>query len=492
MSLHRELFIKQQWVAAKGPALTSRNPATEEIVWQGQSATEEDVQEAIKASLEAQNTWPFLTLKERTNALLKFKRVLGDALDSLSEAISKETGKPLWESKGEVNAMINKVDISIDAYQNRCAEMTKDLPTGKSITRHKPHGTVAVFGPFNFPGHLPNGHIIPALLAGNTVIFKPSELTPRVGELMMECWEQCGLPPGTINMVQGGRDVGRSIASHPMVDGLFFTGSWGTGRILLEQFAKHPEKILALEMGGNNPLVVTQLNDLTAAAFVTIQSSFLTSGQRCSCSRRLIVVKNSHNEEFIQELARQMEKITVGPYTNVPEPYMGPVISESAASHLLSVQEALKNKGGLVIKKMQLLKPNTALLSPGLMDVTQLPTQIDEEFFGPFLRLIWVEDFASAIKEANNTAFGLTAGLLSTSSEEYELFYKQIRAGVINWNTPLTGASSAAPFGGVKHSGNFRPSAYYAADYCAYPVASLEANEPKLPSQLPPGIDIHV
>lgn len=483
-------YINNEWKAGQGVPFISRNPATGEVVWNGSAANSAEVSDAVNAAKAAFPSWAMTPLKTRIEYLQKFEDTLKDNLNSLAEAISKDTGKPLWESKGEVNAMINKVSISIRAYSERCPEVSVEHPAGLSITRHKPHGVIAVFGPFNFPGHLPNGHIIPALLAGNSVIWKPSELAPLVGEAVMQCWGKCNLPPGVINMIQGGRDTGRFLMSHSDIDGLFFTGSWETGKILLDQFSKHPEKILALEMGGNNPLVVTKITDPKTAAFITVQSAFLTSGQRCSCARRLIIVKGPNSDAFIQELVRLIQTIKVGPYTDTPEPYMGPVISESAVRHLLAAQDLLKSQGGRTLVEMRLLKIDTGLLSPGLIDVTHVQRRADEEIFGPLLQMIQVPDFNAAIEEANHTAFGLTAGLLSPDADEFNEFYNRINAGIINWNTPLTGASSAAPFGGIGKSGNYRPSAYYAADYCAYPVATIESPVLQLPSTLPPGITI--
>lgn len=488
MSAHKDHFINQQWRTGTGAPFTSRNPANEEILWQGNAAGQTEVQDAVKAAREALPSWAELSLDKRKAYLETFRQILNSEIAHFSEIISKETGKPLWESKTEVQAMINKVAISIDAYQERCPETVKEGPAGRIVRRHKPHGVITVFGPFNFPAHLPNGHIIPSLLAGNCIVFKPSELAPLTAETMIHYWEQSHLPPGVINMVQGGRTTGQLVAGQKGIDGLFFTGSWATGLMLSEQFAKHPDKILALEMGGNNPLIVDELSDHNAAAYMTIQSAFLTAGQRCSCARRLIVPIGKQGDRFIQTLVEMIQKIHVGPYTDNPEPFMGPVITESAARHFLAVQEAFKSKGGDPLVEMRLLKLDSALLSPGLMDVTKVLNRPDEELFGPFLQVIRVPDFNAAIEEANNTSYGLTAGLLSTNADHYQTFYQRIRAGVINWNTPLTGASSALPFGGIGRSGNHRPSAYYAADYCSYPVASTESPEIKLPETLTPGI----
>lgn len=471
---HKVHYIDSQWKGSDGPVFISYNPANGETVWKGPSADEHTVFEALTSSRAAFKDWANAPLEKRIGCLKEFQNQLLASKDILAEAISKETGKTLSEAKKEVQAMAGKVDISIDAYHERCKETKLNTPQGTLITRHKPHGIIAVFGPFNFPGHLPNGHIVPALLAGNTVIFKPSEFTPLVAEETMKCWEKARLPAGVINMVQGGRATGHVLAFSPDIDGLFFTGSWQTGKLFAEHFASFPEKILALEMGGNNPLIIHHSNDHAATANLTIQSAYLTTGQRCTCARRLIVPKGAMGDAFIQALAEQVGKIKIGPYTDIPEPFMGPLISEAAAQALLDEQKTLIAKEGKSLIEMRAGQPGTGFITPGLMDVTEVKDRGDKELFGPFLQIIRVLDLEEAIKEANHTAYGLSAGIVTDDPKAHELFIKNIRAGIVNWNTPLTGASSAAPFGGIGHSGNHRPSAFYAADYCSYPVASLE------------------
>ncbi len=477
-------YIDGEWRKGAGELFSSINPATGETLWTGNHATQNEVEEAVLAARESLAAWSSLTFDERLGFIRQFEERLkkGD----LAETISQEAGKPLWEASQEVATMIQKIAISIDAYKERCPE--KELPFGTSTlsVRHKPHGVVAVFGPFNFPGHLPNGHIIPALLAGNTVVFKGSELTPSVSKKMVSYWE--GLPKGVLNLLQGGAITGHYLASHPQIDGLFFTGSQHTGMLLLDTFKAHPEKILALEMGGNNPLVVSDVSDQEAAAYLTIQSAFLSAGQRCTCARRLILPDGKEGDEFLKVLTHMAASIRVGPYTQHPEPFMGPVISLQSAEKLLNAQALLGSQGGVCLLEMRALTENIPLLTPGIMDVTHVTHREDEELFGPFLQVIRVPSFEDAIQEANHTAFGLAAALLSRSRAKFEHFYKNIRAGVINWNSPTTGASGRAPFGGVKKSGNCRPSGYYAADYCSYPVASLENEEIYLPKILAPGI----
>lgn len=482
-------LIDHHWRTGRGALFTSLNPATGHVIWEGHAATAQEVDQAVQAARTAFEPWAGRSLSERIGLLEAFCDQLKAHQTTLAEVIAQETGKPLWEALTEVESMLGKVPVSISAYRERTGRHYSDVPGGRSVVRHRPHGVVAVFGPFNFPGHLPNGHIVPALLAGNTVVFKPSELTPLVAQKTVACWQAAGLPPGVINLIQGGRETGSSLAAHPAIDGLFFTGSPATGKALHRQFAGQPGKILALEMGGNNPLVVYGVSDLEAAAYHTIQSAFLSAGQRCTCARRLIVPEGVEGDRYIERLCQRMGTLRVGPYTDRPEPFMGPVINNQAAERLLDTQASLVAKGGEALVPMRRLKEGLPFLSPGLMEVTAVIERPDVEAFGPLLQLIRCEDFSAAIEEANRTAYGLSAGLFSDYAELFDTFYRQIRAGIVNWNRPLTGASSAAPFGGVGDSGNHRPSAYYAADYCAYPVASLEADQLTLPATLSPGIE---
>lgn len=482
-------FIRGQWRQGVGKSFNSFDSSTQKLCWQGHEASIQEVNEAFASARLAFPSWSSLSLSERIKYIESYRDHLSKKGDILAEMISKEVGKPLWESKTEVTAMINKIGISINAYNLRCPETNLEQPQGNLFTRHRPHGVMAVLGPFNFPGHLPNGHIVPALLAGNTVVFKPSEFAPFCAEIMVECWEQAGLPSGVFNMVQGGRETGKLISQHPEMDGLLFTGSWPTGKLLAEQMAATPHKILALEMGGNNPYVIGDIADLKTAAYLTILSAFITAGQRCTCARRLIVPKGKQGDDFLKTLLEMAKTIRVDKFTASPEPFMGPLISPQAAENVLAKQNALIAKGAQPLLKMEPLKQGPAFLSPGIIDVTPIADRPDEEIFGPLLQVIRVDDLTAAIKEANNTQYGLSAGILSDNPDEFKLFLDNIRAGVINWNAQLTGSSSYAPFGGLKHSGNHRPSGLYAADYCSYPVASLEIPTLQKPKMNIPGIN---
>ena len=485
------LFINGQWQIGLGTQFDSVNPANNQVIWQGRSADQTQVDEAILSARTAFKAWSRLALSERIHIVEKFAELLKTNTEQMAHTIAEETGKALWESRTEVAAMIGKIAISIKAHAERTGTVENPMPGARAFIRHKPHGVVAVFGPYNFPGHLPNGHIVPALIAGNTVLFKPSELTPKVAELTVSFWQQAGLPAGVINLLQGEVLTGKAIAGHPGIDGLFFTGSSNTGHLLHKQYAGHPGKILALEMGGNNPLIVKDVANIHAAVHDIIQSAFITSGQRCTCARRLFIERSSNGDAILTALINAVKQIKVGEPFAAEQPFYGAMISEKAALGMVKAQAEIEALGGVPLVRLQHLAPATGFVSPGIIDVTDAAALPDEEHFGPLLKVYRYDNFAEAIEEANNTAFGLSAGLLADNSADYQVFFNEIRAGIVNWNKPITGASSSAPFGGIGASGNHRASAYYAADYCAYPVASVEATEVTLPASLSPGLTLN-
>jgi succinylglutamic semialdehyde dehydrogenase len=485
------LCIGGAWRDGSGARFERRNPASNEILWSGRAANARDVDEAFAAARAAFGDWAARPFPERESIARTFAKLLEREREPLATLISKETGKALWDTRGEVAAMTNKIDLSVKAYAARTGVTEAQAGAQVQALRHKPHGVVAVFGPYNFPAHLPNGHIVPALLAGNTVLFKPSEMTPAVAERTVELWLEAGLPAGVLNLLQGERATGEAIAAHADLDGLFFTGSARVGALLHRQFAGTPHRILALEMGGNNPLIVgTLTGDTRAALNDVVQSAFLSSGQRCTCARRLYVRRGPQGDAFVHALAGAIATIRVGAWDDTPEPFMGPLVSGAAAEGLLKAQSHLIALGAHAIVEMRKLPRGAAFVTPGLLDVTKVKALPDDEYFGPLLTLARYDTLDEALKLANATRYGLAAGLLSNERAEYEQFWRQIRAGIVNWNRQTTGASSAAPFGGIGASGNHRPSAFYAADYCAFPVASFEAPASVLPEKLPPGLTL--
>lgn len=483
-----EHYIDGQWCEGRGPSFASRNPGTDTVVWEGKSASADDVERAVASARRAFEPWSSQPFDARVDIVRRFAAVLSERKEQLAHAIGRETGKPLWEARTEVAAMAAKVEISITAYHERTGEKRLPMADGTAVLRHRPHGVVAVFGPYNFPGHLPNGHIVPALIAGNTVVFKPSELAPGVARATVEAWREAGLPAGVLNLVQGEKDTGVALANHRQIDGLFFTGSSDTGTLLHKQFGGRPEIVLALEMGGNNPLVVAGVEDLDAAVHHTIQSAYLSAGQRCTCARRIFVPRDAFGDRFLARFAEVASRIAYGAYDADPQPFMGAVVSARAAARLVAAQTRLLAAGARPLLAMEQRDERLGYVSPAILDVTDLAQLPDEEHFGPLAQVVRYTDFDEAIARANDTVYGLSAGLLADDEALWTRFHRTIRAGIVNWNRPTNGASSAAPFGGTGRSGNHRPSAYYAADYCAYPMASVESTHLTMPASVSPGL----
>ena len=482
-------WIAGEWVKGQGESITSQSPYNNEIIWQGESATTEQVERAVSSAREAFLSWKKLSYAEREAIVLAFAEKVKENSEKIATVIAKETGKPIWETRTEAAAMAGKIAISIRAYHDRTGGAQREAAGNQIVLRHRPLGVMAVFGPYNFPGHLPNGHIVPALLAGNTVVFKPSEQTPLTGELAMKLWQEVGLPKGVINLVQGAKETGIALAEAKGLDGVLFTGSANTGHILHRQFAGQPGKMLALEMGGNNPMVISeQFGELDATVYTIIQSAFISAGQRCTCARRLYVPIGEKGDQLVDKLVEATAKIRVDEPFAEPAPFMGPQISKAAADFILAAQANLQSLGGKSL--LEAKAGQAAFVSPGIIDVTPITDLPDEEYFGPLLQVVRYQGLETAVELANDTRFGLSAGLVSTDDREWDYFVDHIRAGIVNRNRQLTGASGDAPFGGPGASGNLRPSAYYAADYCAYPMASMEGGETLLPETLSPGLEL--
>ena len=455
------------------PDLVSFEPATGAELWR---APHGDVDAEVATARAGWAAWAARPLTNRIETMRRFANVVRARADAFTDLIARETGKPLWEARTEVESVLGKVEISVSAYAERTARRQLDSPMGSRMAlRHKPHGVLAVLGPYNFPAHLPNGHMVPALIAGNAVVFKPSEKTPASGAFLVDCYHEAGVPKECARVVIGGPAEGKALAAHADIDGLLFTGSARTGIALNKAFAEKPEKILALEMGGNNPIVVWDTPDLYAAAVLIIQSAFTSAGQRCTAARRLIVDERLY-EPLMVEMGKLLDRLIVGAPHDKPAPFMGPVIDNDSADQLTESFLALTMRGGRPIRYLERPEDDRPFLKPAMIDMTGASDVPDIELFGPILQVHRATDFDAAIAEANNTRYGLSASLVSQTPSLYDRFWANIRAGIVNWNRPTNGASSGAPFGGIGWSGNHRPSAYYAADYCAYPVVSNEAD----------------
>lgn len=379
-------WIAGRWLAGEGQAMQSLNPYTNDVVWQGLSATAEQVEQAVSAARAALVSWRKTPFVERQAIVERFAELVKAHSEAIAVVIAEETGKPLWETRTEAGAMVGKIAISLRAYQERTGEKQKEVAGTQAVLRHRPLGVMAVFGPYNFPGHLPNGHIVPALLAGNTVVFKPSDLTPKVAEETMKLWQQAGLPDGVINLVQGARATGEALAGAKGIDGLLFTGSANTGHLLHRQFAGQPGKMLALEMGGNNPMVISRhYGELDATVYTIIQSAFISAGQRCTCARRLYLPHGEEGDRILARLLELTRQIRVGGQFDEPAPFMGAQVSVQAADNIIQAQSQLVELGGEAL--LPATRGQGAIVTPGIIDVSQIAELPDEEYFGPLLQV---------------------------------------------------------------------------------------------------------
>ncbi|PKP82812.1 MAG: succinylglutamate-semialdehyde dehydrogenase [Alphaproteobacteria bacterium HGW-Alphaproteobacteria-18] len=462
-------YIGGKWIAGKGTPWVRTCPATGEIVWSGHAATPEQVTRAVQAARAAFPDWAARPQSEREAVLIRYAEQLRARRESLAIAISRDMGKLITESMSEADSMSAKIAVSIAAQAERAGEYSQATDFGRLELTHRPHGVMAVFGPFNFPGHLPNGHIVPALLAGNTCIFKPSELAPSVAPIMVDAFEAAGLPAGCLNLIQGGRETGAALLNSD-INGLLFTGSEATGRYFHKHFAGRPEVILALELGGNNPLIIWEPADIETAAEIAIQSAYVTTGQRCSCARRIILPAGEFGNRVAALIAERVRHLAIGSW-HQKDAFMGPLVSPDAAEKAVAFQARLVASGGGLIVPLQHADPHLGFVTAGLLEMPSVCAP-DEECFAPLLQIYRASDLETAIDLGNATRFGLSASLVCEDIHIWEKVRLQLRAGILNLNRPTVGASSHLPFGGPGLSGNLRPGGYYAADYCAWPQAS--------------------
>lgn len=454
------------------------------------------VERALLAAKAAYREWTHLRLEERAKYLWRLKEVFQGHTDIWAETISRETGKPLWEGKTEIAAMIGKIDITLNHSMKLVAEekVAAALPGVDGYIRYKSRGVMAVLGPFNFPGHLPNGHIVPALACGNTVVFKPSDKTPATGQLMAEMYQKAELPPGVFNLVQGQAETGRRLTVSEYVDGILFTGSYEVGLKIKQETLNHFWKILALEMGGKNATVVWDDADLSKAIYESLVGCFMTTGQRCSGTSRIILHKRI-KDQFVDQFYAAAKRLTIGHWRD--NVFMGPLIDAGAVEKFVRFQEIAKREGAesLMRGKQLDMNPTGNYVTPSINLVPKFDPQSvyqKSEIFGPNVAIYTVEEFDEALQINNSTGFGLSMALFSKRRELYEQALLDARVGLLNWNRTTNGASSRLPFGGMGKSGNDRPSAHFAVQYCTVPVASLEDPHPFDPSKVLPGMNYEV
>lgn len=473
-------FIAGAFVAVKKPdgKIVDKSPSdlNDVVIEVPYSADQVDL--ACAAAKTAFLPWARLTLDERKSKLLRLKEVFEAHVDEMTMVIARDTGKPLWEAKTEAQALAAKIDITVNHSVKLVLpeHLPNALPGVEGVTRFKPRGVMAVVGPFNFPAHLPNGHIIPALLMGNTVVFKPSEQTPAVGQFFAKMFERAEFPPGVFNMIQGMGETGRRLVLHEDVDGILFTGSYEVGLKIKQETLTHYWKILALEMGGKNATIVWDDADIDKAVYETVVGAFLTSGQRCACTSR-IFVHEKIADVFTDRLYQAAKRLTIGHWSE--NPFMGPLINEASVEKYLRFQEIAKRENceSLMRGKALDLKWKGHYVTPSIFLINKYDEKSvyqKSEIFGPNVAIMKVNDFDQTLQMVNSTGFGLVAALFTKNRALYEKALLECKVGLLNWNRTTNGAASKLPFGGMGKSGNDRPSAHFAIQYCAVPVASLE------------------
>ncbi len=445
-----------------------------------------DVDTAIDLSKKAFQSWKRTSLEERKNFLTRYQEILLKKKEELARVISREMGKPLWEARTEVGAMAGKVSITIEQSLKLVSDfhLEEAAPGVPGSCTYRPLGSVVVIGPFNFPGHLANGHIVPALLTGNTVIFKPSEKTPMTGQVMAECFHEAGFPKDVFQLIQGEKEVGRRLVVHENIDGVLFTGSYEVGlRIKQDTLAQH-WKLLALEMGGKNTSIVHSDAHFDTAIKETLVSAFITTGQRCSCTSR-ILVHESLIDRFVSVFHEKAKNFKIG--HPLEEVFMGPLIDQTSMDRYQKFQGIASREGCELVMRGKALEtatpgyyvtPSISLVKDSSIETAKRSVYQQTELFSPNVAIIPYKEFDEAIAHANVTQYGLVTSLFSQDRTLFEKGLMEIEAGLVNWNKSTVGASSKLPFGGVKKSGNHFPTALTSTQYCTYPVASLEVSEP--------------
>lgn len=461
----------------------SVSPINGDVVWQGEATDQQAIEVAMSRAAETLRAWRTTEPAARIDIVRRYAQHLESHRDEITDLICTEVGKLRWDAAAEVTAAIAKIELSIQAFSQRRSEQ---LISGSSLQRrirYHPLGVALVLGPFNFPLHLPGGQIIPALLAGNTVVFKPSDQATAVGQWMVEAWRVAGLPAHVVQIISGGVETAVAAIDSIHVGGVFLTGSRNAGRAIHRQLAGRPEVLLALELGGNNPIVIHTDVDAETAAGIVSFSAFISTGQRCTCARRAIFVAGDLTDQQIDALLRITANLVVGMPGDDPSPQIGPLISADAAVGLRRTYDQLLQLGCEALIPFEPDSRSANLVRPAIVDATKLGEQElvqlgDLEWFGPLLVIQQVPDFDAALTCAANTPYGLAASLLGGTDEMFNRFVADVGAGIVNWNGPTTGAAGALPFGGLGDSGNHRPAGFFAIDFCSDPVASLENAEP--------------
>lgn len=463
---------------------SSISPICGSTIWSGLESTPGQIDAVMNRAARAAASWPNTALQQRIQIARNYRDQLQSGRAEIEGLIVREVGKMPWEAAAEVTASIAKVDLSIQALQQRRSDLSI-AGNGSTVSRttYQPLGVVIVLGPFNFPLHLPGGQIIPALLAGNAVVFKPSEQATAIGQWMIQAWQAAGLPSDVLQSVLGGPQVAVRAIDSQHTSAVFLTGSRAAGRAIHQRLAGRPEVLLALELGGNNPIVIAPDAPEDAVGSIVTASAFVTAGQRCTCTRRAIFIESALAEKQLQRLVQRTWQLQVGMPDDAPPPNIGPLISIAAAETLMATYDQLLSLGCQSMIPLKVDPRANNLVHPAIVDASGLTISQWEqlgqmEWFGPLLVVQRTADFGAAIRAAASTPYGLAAALLGGNKAMFDQFVGEVHAGVVNWNGTTTGAAGSLPFGGLGDSGNHRPAGFFMIDSCNDPVAIIERTNP--------------
>ncbi len=436
---------------------------------------------AVDAAEKAFVPWAALPMEKRIAKIRLFQKELKRRSAVLTPLIAREAGKPLAEAVREVERLIAKADEvlseGLKLVRGYSVAPSKGL-RGECIWR--PLGVMAVIGPFNFPAHTSASHLIPALVMGNTVIFKPSEYTPFVGQLMTEAAHAAGFPKGVFNLMQGGSELGAALVAHPKITGVLFTGSTAAGQAIRESAVAAPQKILALEMGGKNAAWVLDNADLDLAAREIATAAYSMSGQRCNATSRVLVHRKVV-KPFLEKFLACVDRVSIG-YSLEPV-VMGPLISHDAVAKYQNYMKLAREEG------FETLRAGKAPGSWGNRRGYYVTPSVHwceqpaknksaryrrEEIFGPDVAVYAVRGDEEAMAINNEVPYGLITAVFTGSRERFRRLLPRIDTGMINWNKGTIFSSGLLPFGGTKASGSYRPAGLFSPYYCATPTAVLE------------------
>lgn len=487
-------FINGRFEAPRDPSgeWVNRSPADQSDEVARVRYSYQAIDESVQAARQALASWKRLPLSARADCLKSYKEAVGKRKNVLAELIAREIGKPLWEAEAEVDLMIAQVDVTLSESMRFVADIELSDNDGsagdesRGVCRFRSLGVVAVVGSFSAPGYLPNGHLVPALLTGNTVVFKPSEKSPLVGQVMAECFEEARIPAGAINLVQGEEEIGRRLCVHEGVDGIFFTGSYEVGTRIKQDTLQQHWKLLALEMGGKNPVLVWEDADLDVAVLETLVGAFVTAGQRCTSTSRAIVHKRVF-KPFLEKLHARAKAFSIGhPLEN---PFMGPLIDQSSMDRYMKFLGIAAREGSELVMRGKALElehegnyvaPSICWVKNSSVDAVRKSIYQQTELLAPNVAVMEAEDLSEAIALANATQYGLIASVFSKEKSIYDKCFEELQFGWINWNKSTIEVSPRLPLGGLKKSGNHFPTGILATRYCTFPVSSLEVSHPRL------------